>query len=151
MIWERSAQWVFLGYELWVVLEVKEFHLLEGGLAGGETPGLRQHLRTSLRKGESTPRYLDTTYRQNRCLSMPSPVMANRDLTKAQLSLEQERTVSVRPSRNSRVMDASLSWMKASGLMRSFLMRPFPKSWNGKMWQSTSSANTCATARELDT
>uniref|UniRef100_A0A6B0UQ56 Secreted protein n=1 Tax=Ixodes ricinus TaxID=34613 RepID=A0A6B0UQ56_IXORI len=90
-------------------------------------------LSTSRRKGESTSRYLDTTYRQNRCRSMPLPHMASwyplwcraqatasfcrRSCTVALGSCMANthaldshvtgRTVSVRPSRNSRVIEAS--------------------------------------------
>lgn len=41
--------------------------------------------------------------------------------------------------------------MNASGLTRSFLIRPFPNSLKGNTWQSTSSASAWATASELHT
>jgi len=42
---------------------------------------------------------------KNQSIAITSPASSAR--TKAQLSLEQERTVSVRPSRNRRVIEAS--------------------------------------------
>ena len=44
---EASAQ----GYELRVVFEVKKLHLLQGGLASGETPGLGKNLAQSQTRG----------------------------------------------------------------------------------------------------
>jgi hypothetical protein len=90
-------------------------------------------LNTSFRNGTSTSKYLDTTYKQNKCLPTPLPVMASRYCCtwrshanrssstrllllapesdklriQSQDSREQARTVSVLPSRKRRVMDAS--------------------------------------------
>lgn len=55
-----------------------EHETQRGNKARSHRLGRRGEQLTSLRKGESTPRYLETTYRQKRCRSIPAPVMAMR-------------------------------------------------------------------------